>query len=273
MLRGAVDGLAAQNRPADETWVAVTSQADLPDGLDQETSVRVVVVTEPGITIQRNAILDRVSLGVDLVVFLDDDVELHPDYLAQAEAFAEGHPEVVLFTGEVVVDGAATGEIDREAARRALERTKAGSAVTTVEPAYGCNMVVRREIADELRFDERLRLYGWLEDRDFSVRAARRGDVVRYTGCQVAHLGYSGARENGLRLGFQQTVHPEYLRRKGVLPLRTTLLFIGRALLANMVRRSSGRVDRAGRLRGNLLGLREIFWGDADPRAIHRLPA
>ncbi len=271
VLGAVLESLKAQTRPADETWVSVTSPADLPDDV-HDTPSRRVVMARPGLTIQRNAIIDGVSSDVDLLVFLDDDAELHPCYLEQAEAFASGHPEVVLFTGKVLLDGAVTGEIDRDTARRALSTATLGSSVTARASAYGCNMVVRRDVADELRFDERLPLYGWLEDRDFSVRAARRGEVVRYDGCLLAHLGYSGGRQTGLRYGVQQTVHPEYLRRKGVLPLSKTVYFIFRALLANLGPVGGRRIDRPGRQRGNLLGLKEIARGDAYPHAVLGLP-
>jgi GT2 family glycosyltransferase len=270
VLADALAMLRAQTRPADEVWVAVTSPEDLPPGAMGDPAVH-VVFSPRGIASQRNAIVDRISAGIDLLVFLDDDVELHPEYLARAEEFATTRPDVVLFTGEVVVDGAASGEIDRAAARRALAEAVPSAEEVPGRHGYGCNMAVRTSVARELRFDERLPLYGWLEDRDFSVRASRRGVVLGYRGCLAAHLGYSGGREVGVRIGFQQVVHPAYLRRKGVLRLRQTCGLVARALLANLVRPSSSRVDRPGRLRGNLHGLREVFLGDADPAGVHDL--
>ncbi len=39
--------------------------------------------------------------------------------------------------------------------------------------AYGNNFSIRRSIAAKVRFDERFRLYSWLEDFDFGSAAAR----------------------------------------------------------------------------------------------------
>lgn len=270
VLGDAVEALSAQRRAPDAVWLSVTAPEDLPDTpLDDRTRV---LTGRPGLTTQRNAVIHALGPEVDVLVFLDDDAELHPDYLARAEEFLAARPDVVLFSGDVVADGAATGQLDRETARGLLAAHEPGEDVVPGVPAYGCNMVVRAGVARQVRFDEVLPLYGWLEDRDFSVRTSRLGTVVRYDGCALVHLGVSGGRENGARLGYQQVVHPAYLHRKGVLRTGETAVFLGRALLANVLRRSSGRVDRPGRLRGNVLGLRSVLRGAPDPQGVLQLP-
>jgi glycosyltransferase involved in cell wall biosynthesis len=270
VLADVLDSLRIQRRAADSVWVSVTERSDVPPELDDRV-VR-VLIGPPGLTTQRNAVIDALGPEVDVLVFLDDDAELHPDYLARAEAFLSARPDVVLFSGDAVADGAATGQLDRGTARDLLAGHEPGEDVVPGIPAYGCNMVVRADVARQVRFDEVLPLYGWLEDRDFSVRTSRFGTVVRYDGCALVHLGVSGGRENGTRLGYQQVVHPAYLHRKGVLRTGETVVFLGRALLANVLRRSSGRVDRPGRLRGNLLGLRSVLRGTPDPQGVLHLP-
>jgi len=269
VLGDVLDGLSTQVRPPDSVWLSVTSPDDLPGELELR-DVR-VLIGPPGLTTQRNAVIDAIGPEVDVLVFLDDDAELHPDYLARAEGFLADRSDVVLFSGLVVADGAATGQLEREPARALLAAHRASDAVVA-EPAYGCNMVIRASDARALRFDENLPLYGWLEDRDFSVRAARTGAVVRFDGCALVHLGVSTGRENGTRLGYQQVVHPAYLHRKGVLGRGQTAKFLTRALAANLVRRSSGRVDRPGRLRGNVLGLLALAQGHVDPQLVLLLP-
>lgn len=270
VLADALRSLREQQRPADEVWLAVTAPEDLPADVHDDPTVR-VVISPVGSALQRNAIIDRLSADVDLVVFLDDDAELHPDYLARAAAFARARPDVALFTGQVVVDGAATGEIDRPTARAALATATDSELVTDGVPGYGCNMVARGDVAREVRFDDRLPLYAWLEDRDFSVRASRLGKVVRYSGCRAAHLGFSGGRCSGVRLGYQQVVHPWYLHDKGVLTRREASWFIARAVAGNVLHAGSGRIDRPGRLRGNLHGLRDAVQAGADPARVFQL--
>jgi len=136
-------------------------------------------------------------------------------------------------------------------------------------------MVVRADTARDLRFDDRLPLYGWLEDRDFSTRAARIGRVVDYAGCEFIHLGVPSGRQSGVRLGFQQVVHPVYLRRRRVLGLGQTIYLIGRPLLANLVGAvvgSRSNVDRRGRLRGNVTGVRSLVSGGPRPEEVMHLP-
>jgi GT2 family glycosyltransferase len=270
VLADVLDSLSTQLRFPDSVWVSVTGRGDVPADLDEQAVH--LLIGPPGLTTQRNAVIDAIGPDVDVVVFLDDDAELHPDYLARAEAFLTARPDVVLFSGLVVADGAATGQLDRGTARALLQEHAPTDDVVPDIPAYGCNMVVRAVAARAVRFDEVLPLYGWLEDRDFSVRTARTGTVVRYDGCALVHLGVSGGRENGARLGYQQVVHPAYLRRKGVLRTGETVVFLARALRANVLRRSSGRVDRPGRLRGNLVGLRSVVRGRPDPQGVLQLP-
>ena len=44
---------------------------------------------------------------------------------------------------------------------------------------YGCNMAFRAQSIEHLTFDERLVLYGWLEDRDFAFRAGAAGRMIQ----------------------------------------------------------------------------------------------
>lgn len=268
----AVAALARQERRPDEIWLAVPSREDLPADIDDVPGVR-VLVTELGSSIQRNAIIDAVDPGTDLLVFLDDDTELHAGFLRAAADFAAARPDVAVFMGRVVADGAASEEISRPEARELLAGRLPDDSVTPDARGYSCNMVVRTVVAKAVRFDEGLPLYAWLEDRDFAVRARAHGAVVGYAGCEAVHLGVGGGRQPGVRLGFQQVVHPVYLARKGTVPVLEALLMVVRAFVANVMPSLDGRVDRPGRLRGNLAGLWTVLAHRADPARVHALSA
>jgi GT2 family glycosyltransferase len=250
----------AQSVAADEVVLSLADRADAPDELP--TGVRVVIGPR-GLTRQRNAGLDALSDEIELVTFFDDDAEPAADYLEKAQAFAAGNPAVVLFDGKIVADGAVTGEIDRAHAGRLLQACVRTEGVRAQPEAYGCNMNVRLAIAQAVRFDERLPLYGWLEDRDFAIRCARHGEVALYEGCLAVHLGTSSGRVSGHRMGFSQIVNPHYLWRKEVLKASQLLHFWSRALLGNAHGLASRDplLDRAGRLRGNLTGLLAVVRG------------
>jgi hypothetical protein len=260
VLAATLHALTTQSVPADEIVLSLAAWGDAPGELPD--GVRVVVGPR-GLTRQRNAGLDALTPGTTLVTFFDDDAEPARDYLERARAFAERHPEVVLFDGKVVADGAVTGEIGRERARAILAAHTTTEDVSAQPEAYGCNMTVRADVAAIVRFDERLPLYGWLEDRDFAVRCGRHGQVVLYEGCAIVHLGTSSGRISGDRMGFSQIVNPHYLWRKEVLKLSTLLHFWARALVGNgkgLVRRDEV-IDRRGRLRGNLAGFAAVLRG------------
>ena len=109
----------------------------------------------------------------------------------------------------------------------------------------------------DMRFDERLVLYGWQEDIDFTSRLRRRGRVVCVPASAACISGLKAGRVSGKRFGYSQVVNPVYLIRKGSVPASFALPLMFRNLAANLVRslRPEPYVDRRGRLRGNLLGL------------------
>jgi GT2 family glycosyltransferase len=258
LLGETLASLLAQTRPADVVLVSVAERSDAPVPLP----VGVQLVLAPrGLTRQRNAALDALDPDVELVTFFDDDAEPAHDYLEKARAFAERHPDVVLFDGRVVADGSVSGEISRDDARLLLADHVPTEAARRQPEAYGCNMTVRRMVAALVRFDERLPLYGWLEDRDFAIRCARLGPVLRYEGCAIVHLGTSSGRLAGSRMGWSQVVNPYYLWDKGVLSSRQLGQFWLRAIGGNAhgLMRHDPVLDRRGRLTGNLRGFGAVL--------------
>jgi GT2 family glycosyltransferase len=237
------------------------------------------VVTRAGSSHQRNAGIRAAARDAELVAFFDDDVELAPDYLARAaDAFA-AHATLCLVTGLVLEDGVRRGGVSRERARAivAASRAPAPSAplIEPVASAYGCNMVVRRDVLEQVGFDERLPLYGWLEDLDFSYWCAQRGMVARAPAARMVHMGVSTGRVSGRRYGFSQVVNPFYLNRKGSLPSMARLLgeFWIRPMAANVALSllPAHRIDRRGRLIGNLIGIGQLLRGRVAPEHILRM--
>lgn len=159
----------------------------------------------PGLPRQRNVALSL--LDADLVSFLDDDVELEPTYLEHIVRWFETHAECVGAGGNVVND--------RPLSRGSLMFRRAfslgtgdgrlrpsGDAIylyhprlpTRVDYLSGSNMVWRRNRIAGLRFDERLEGYGYMEDVDFSLTAARHGDLWVVPEARLAHAKTHTAR-------------------------------------------------------------------------------
>ena len=226
-----------------------------------------------GASAQRNALL-RDMPNVDIVLFLDDDFFLAPDYLAELVQLFAGHPDVMLATGTLIADGANGPGYAPEAARAMIAAT-APQAAERLDPVfcgYGCNMAVRWSAVavDGLRFDENLPLYSWAEDVEYSRQVAPYGRLVKSNRLRGVHLATKRGRTSGLRFGYSQVANQVYLQRKGVITTRLAILYGGRNVLANLrgLIRSEAYIDRRGRLLGNLYGLFDLLRGRSSPLRI-----
>jgi hypothetical protein len=125
----------------------------------------------------------------------------------------------------------------------------------------------------EIQFDERLVLYGWLEDKDFSRAAAKNGGLVKCNVLVGVHLGLRAGRVSGKRYGYSQVVNAWYLYRKGTMSLREASVNILQALAANAAKAvgKQGHIDRRGRLRGNLVGVAHLLSGTCRPERAAQL--
>jgi GT2 family glycosyltransferase len=262
--------LQLQTRTPDRIFVCGASKADLA-GIDQE-SPNITLLTGPrGSSHQRNAIL-RHAEGFDLIVFFDDDFVPCADYLEHFDRIMGSHPDVAMTTGCVLKDGVLGPGLAFEVADSILKQAALDPTIGGLEPVYngyGCNMGMRLSLVRRhgLAFDERLPLYGWLEDVDFSQRLARFGRVVRSDATRGVHLGTKLGRQPGTRLGYSQIANPVYLIRKGTMTRRRALRLMSRNLAANLSRclRPEPWVDRRGRLNGNLRALADLALGRLDP--------
>ena len=218
--------LRAQTRAPDLIVICAPNASDVEGAV--EASPGVAVLTGPrGLPRQRNAILRHLK-SYDVVVFFDDDFIPCNDYLEGVERTLLANPDVVMTTGRVLQDGILgpgltfeTADIAIKASAPSVPNERAGVGIN----GYGCNMSVRLAAVrrHELTFDERLPLYGWLEDVDFSRRLAPFGRIVRAQATRGVHLGVKQGRQPGLKLGYSQIANPFYLMRKGTMGLRRGL--------------------------------------------------
>jgi GT2 family glycosyltransferase len=267
--------LARQTRRPDRVIVCGARPADVV-GAEAAYPGAAVLLAEPGLPRQRNAVLAAAD-DADIVVFFDDDFLPDPGYLAAVERHMAQDPRIVVATGRVLADGIGGPGLAPATGRAIL----AGAAphADIVRPAfsgYGCNMAVRLAPIRRhgVRFDERLPLYGWQEDVDLSRRLAPFGDVVRLEGASGVHLGVKLGRGSGVRLGYSQVANPLYLsgKRRGY-PLRRALSHIARNVAMNVARATwpEPYVDRRGRLVGNVLAFRDLMTGRMVPERILEL--
>ena len=272
------------SRPA-RVVVVGTHERDLPTAPPQTAGIELdfVLSSRPGLTIQRNVgvarLFERLELGGanDFVVFFDDDFRPASDWLTKAAAAFEDST-VAGLTGTVLADGINGAAVPDDEAGLFLSgevgprpHWSAATADREVESMYGCNMAFRASVVRKCAFDEELALYGWQEDCDYTGQARRLGRTILTPTCRGVHLGTKAARTNDLSFGYSQISNPIriYLRRN-MTTLRL-LRFLGKALLANVVRplfRPSSTVDHAARCQGNLMALADLLQLKVQPSRI-----
>jgi glycosyltransferase involved in cell wall biosynthesis len=274
LLRETVDLIARQTRMPEGVLIVAPSQEDF--GTAGESAVRPDLALSPkGLCRQRNRGLDLLEGRADVVLFLDDDFVMAPDYLAAIEALFASDPGIAGITGNLVADGVRHGGFTPAQAldRIAREAAALDPAITPRTALYGCNMALRMAHMHGLRFDEALPLYGWQEDIDLTMRLARRGRLISTGRVTGVHLGVRGGRTSGRRLGYSQVANLVYLLRKGTIPVWLARRLFWRNLAANLLRAPfpEPHIDRAGRLVGNMRALADLALGRIDPRKIERM--
>ena len=191
-----VDELTRQTTPPSAIVIAVSNASDAP----RTSGDRITIVNSaPGLTAQRNAGLDAVGNDTDIVVFFDDDFLPSRYWLENLRLLFASRADIVGVTGAVLADGIKAAGLTWDEAARLVEDADQGPEKTArfikndYSP-YGCNMAFRRSAIGELRFDERLVLYGWQEDTDFGARIAKHGCCVFSNALWGVHLGSKNGR-------------------------------------------------------------------------------
>lgn len=269
--------LSSQTVRPNEVVVSAPTLSDLCDDIGACAGWVKAIVGKRGASAQRNAALDSLDPATELIVFLDDDMTIRSDYIEKcALAFAEC-TDVVGLTGELLGNGARTGvpiTFNEADAVLATSMQPVSPTRVPVGDLYGCNFAVRASVARDLRFDERLPLYSWLEDLDFSRRLSQRGSLIRDDSCLGVHHGSaSGGRSQNLRYGYSQITNPVYLWNKGTIGGRKAMSLSLRPLTANTISaiRGNQRESRRARLRGNLISISDLLQRRVTPERVTSL--
>jgi glycosyltransferase involved in cell wall biosynthesis len=169
-LKRALDSARAQTRPPDEIIVGVrdTDQATLELLRNYPAPVLASLVSVPGVVASMQAALER-STG-DLVAFIDDDVELLPDWFSVALAHITARPRLGLLGGRDLLQ-------DRPDYREAEPRRKevgimrwygassgnhhcGTGGYRPVDVLKGCNIIGRGDLLRSIGFEGALRGQG-----------------------------------------------------------------------------------------------------------------
>jgi GT2 family glycosyltransferase len=264
--------LLSQPRIPEHIVISAANSSDVPNLVPWSERIQ-VIVGNAGSSSQRNNGLAQLIQCTDIVIFIDDDFIIGRDYFLNAERIFQQDPAIVGATGTVIADGAQSGGLtfvegldlaDRFPPRRAIP------AIWDVPGTYGCNMAFRTASIGGLRFDERLALYGWQEDMDFSGALRRVGRIVKTNLLWGVHLGTKNGKGSEVRLGYSQIINPAYICSKGNISFGFALRLATKNVLANIAKSiyPEDYVDRRGRLRGNAIGLFHLMTGRLTPEYI-----
>lgn len=267
VIKRLIEWLHRQTIQPEILLIAACEPADTA-GIEQVDPRVKIVLSPPGLTRQRNAAIAALPPSIDIVVFFDDDFIPSRYWFERVLDIFEDCPDIAAVTGRVLADGIKTEGIGWDMGVEIVAQSDApplnpAYAIQENFSPYGCNMAFRRSAIAGMKFDERLVLYGWQEDTDFGARAANNGRIVWSDALWGVHLGIKRGRVPGCKLGYSQIVNPRYLVSKGTMSPQKAIVLATRNLVANIVRslRPEPFIDRAGRLRGNLLGLWDILTG------------
>jgi GT2 family glycosyltransferase len=276
-----LDALAQQTVLADTIIVSACDRNDIAQSSVVAKNIE-VIFGPPGLPAQRNRALSLLRGKSDIVVFFDDDFIPSRYWIEHLQMLFATKSDVIGVTGQVLADGILTGGLkwsDGQSVVSKADSSKRQSAAMKDYQTqdrvsvYGCNMAFRAESIEDLTFDERLVLYGWLEDRDFAIRARTKGRLVWSDALWGTHLGTTRVRLSDLRFGYSQVVNPWYLMKKGSMTSIDAGRHIFRGLAANIsgLFLSGSHVDRWGRLKGNIIGIKDIMFGRWAPERIAEL--
>jgi len=240
-----------------------------------------VIFGSPGLTAQRNRALALIQAKHDIVVFFDDDFVPSRFWIERIRILFGTQAHIGTATGRVLADAVTAGGMPWSEGQSIVDKADSSDKMPTpsnygiqTNSPYGCNMAFRLRTIEGLVFDERLALAGWLEDLDFGLRAGARGGMISTDLVWGVHLGVRGARSSGVRFGYSQVVNPWYLMKKGIIPRLDACRRIGRGLAGNAVKTviaQKSHVDRLGRLKGNIIGIRDILIGKWVPEKVAEL--
>ena len=287
--------IASRGRPEilDDTLASIHQQTLLPEKIvlvvptpqdlpKKIWSDRVETIVGPnGLCVQRNAGIKAIPPSTTYLAFFDDDFELRPDYLQEAVTFLEANPAIIGISGREL--GWNT-TMSREQAKQMIANYHPKNQFKSAFICkgkhfilYGCNMVVRRSVFEYELFDENLPLYSYAEDYEITMRLVHYGRIGRFEGCVGVHLVTPSGRVREIKRGYSQIANNWYFLKKGTVHLRepwATIRFwvicVGKTMLISLFnvlkRNPSG--DWPGRLKGQVIGVFDIFRGRSSPQRV-----
>jgi GT2 family glycosyltransferase len=182
-LAVALASIAPQAREASAELIVVDDSAGLGENaqIAERFSARYLALGAPrGLNAARNAGI-AASNG-ELLVFVDDDVEVHEGWLAALLDAAAGDPQAGVFTGPIIARLEGSGSRRRVCGREGppITNTDLGTQDRDVDRAWGANMAIRATAFDAVgRFDPHRPCWSG-DEEEWEQRHLLAGGRIRY---------------------------------------------------------------------------------------------
>lgn len=280
-LAHAVRSVLAQTRLPDELIIVDDGNLDLKwlgTLVDNRVPLKYFKKDVPGLVKSRNKGIEMAQ--GDIISFIDDDVELAPNYFEVIEKTFEGDIEKQVGGLGAYIEQKEEGVA--RATKNFLEkiffiRGKKGSVLPTMYNTFvekrpqgairvdwlpGCNMNFRREVFRFGEFDTFFTEYGYGEDLEFTYRIHTQGHyTLGITGqTSLKHFHTPTSRINEKKFGYMMIANRRYMFQKLVAqtPKHRAMFawsIFGTLVLEFLNKLSHPFKDRGGRIYGMLAGL------------------
>ena len=195
-LARCLESIESSKRIPDE--ILIVDSSDLGSRINESKvpqllrSLTRLIFTEPGLTAQRNLGLENISDECQVVHFIDDDVQVLPDYFSQLELQLKKGGDIGVTGNQVNVGNPFLGKLP---ALRYGEVMPSGTAIgvygekniKNVEWLPGCSMSFLLASIEGLKFNELLKGYAIGEDVDFTYRVSLRGPLSYVPLAELKH--------------------------------------------------------------------------------------
>jgi GT2 family glycosyltransferase len=244
-------------------------------------SVRHLACRPPSASRQRNAGIGAVGPGAAFVGFLDDDILLEPRAVEAMMAFFDtapadvggaafnmsNHPPLRAARWKCLPLVRLAGMYSRRpgAVMKSGFQTMIGAVEETVRTGWlpSGAVVWRREALRRLAFDEWFSDYAYLEDLDFSYRAAKSWTLAVVAEARYTHYPQASSRLDARRFGNKEVANRlHFVRKNPELSVGLCRLGLGLRMLMSLADGLAGR-DKHGfrRALGNLDALLQAGGG------------
>lgn len=181
-LSRCLQSLSRQSYPADRIQIIVCdndSSDDINAVKDMYDHVTFTSTKRRGSASARNEAL-RVASG-DIIAFTDADCVPAPDWVSSATEFFEKNPDADVIGGSIVVTPLIQGRPTAMERYDMLVNFRQKHYIERYQFAATANMIVRRSALESTgSFDEEVFSFYGGEDRDWGIRCAAAGCIIRY---------------------------------------------------------------------------------------------